>query len=76
MAESVQRILGRRALDGQHPQDAPEVIRRLEETVAGWNRHPTPFVWNGKRRARRHRARLQRLGGSGAAVSNGYPIAA
>jgi len=76
MAESVQRILVRRALDGQHPQDAPEVIRWLEETVAGWNRHPTPFVWNGKRRARRRRARLRRLGGSGAAITNGYSIAA
>lgn len=76
MAESVQRILVRRALEGQHPQNAQEVIRWLEETVEGWNRHPTPFVWNGKRRARRRRARLRRLGGSGAAVPNGYPIAA
>jgi hypothetical protein len=76
MAESVQRILGRRALEGQHPADAQEVIRWLEETVAGWNRHPTPFTWNGKRRARRRRARLRRLGGSGAAVLNGYSIAA
>lgn len=76
MAESVQRILVRRALEGQHPQDAPEVIHWLDETVVGWNAHPTPFEWNGKRQARRRRARLRRLGGSGAAVPNGYSIAA
>jgi DDE superfamily endonuclease len=76
MAESVQRIIVRRALDGQHPQDAQEVIRWLDETVAGWNQHPTPFEWNGKRQARRRRARLRRLGGSGAAIANGYSIAA
>jgi transposase len=76
MAESVQRIIVRRALEGQHPQDAQEVIRWLEETVEGWNHQPTPFQWDGKRRARRQRARLRRLGGSGAAVPNGYSIAA
>ena len=76
MAESVQRILVQRALAGQHPQSAQEVIRWLEETVAGWNRQPTPFEWNGKRQARRQRARLRRLGGSGAAIGNGYSIAA
>jgi hypothetical protein len=51
------------------------VIDWLEQTVAGWNQHPTPFVWNGKRRRRRERARLRRLGGSGAAVLHGYSIA-
>lgn len=75
MAESVQRIIVRRALSGQHPQTAQQVIDWLEQTVAGWNRAPTPFVWNGKRRRRRERARLRRLGGSGAAVLHGYPIA-
>jgi len=38
-----------------------------------WN--PTLFVWNGKRRRRRERARLLRLGGSGAAIAHGYSIA-
>jgi len=76
MAESVQRILVRRALAGQHPQTAQEVIRWLDETVAGWNRTPTPFIWKGKRYTRRRRARLRRVGGSGAAVPNGYSIAA
>ena len=51
MAESVQRIIVRRALAGQHPRDAQQVIDWLEETVAGWNAQPTPFVWNGKRRS-------------------------
>jgi transposase len=68
MAESVQRIIVPRALSGQHPKTAQEIIDWLEQTVAGWNEHPTPFVWNGKRRRRRERARLRRLAGSGAAI--------
>jgi hypothetical protein len=75
MAESVQRIIVRRALSGQHPKDAQQVIEWLEQTVAGWNADPTPFVWNGKRRQRRERARLRRLAGSGAALVKGYSIA-
>jgi hypothetical protein len=75
MAESLQRILVRRALCGQHPESAQQVIDWLEQTVVGWNRTPTPFVWNGSRRRRRERARFRRLGGSGAAVQHGYSIA-
>jgi DDE superfamily endonuclease len=75
MAESVQRIIVSRALSGQHPKNAQEVIDWLEQTVAGWNAQPTPFVWNGKRRRRRERARLRRLAGSGAAIVKGYSIA-
>jgi len=75
MAESVQRIIVPRALAGQHPKNAQQVIEWLEQTVAGWNQHPTPFVWNGKRRLRRERARLRRLAGSGAALVRGYSIA-
>jgi transposase len=68
MAESIQRILTRRALDGQHPQTPEEIIDWLEATARGWNREPTPFAWGGKRRARRERAyhRRHALGGSGA----------
>ena len=68
MAESIQRILQRRALAGQHPKMPTEIIDWLEATARGWNRQPTPFVWGGKRQARRHRAfqRRHRLGGSGA----------
>ncbi len=68
MAESAQRILVRRALSGQYPQTPQQIIDWLEQTVTGWNQDPTPFVWNGKRRERRQRARLKRLAGSGAAV--------
>lgn len=68
MAESIQRILKRRALDGHHPQTPEEIIAWLEAAAAGWNRTPTPFVWGGKRKVRRERARQRRhaLGGSGA----------
>ncbi len=76
MAESVQRIIVHRALAGQQPQTAAEVIAWLEETVAGWNEQPTPFVWDGKRRRRRERAHLRRLGGSAATVNECYAIAA
>jgi hypothetical protein len=68
MAESIQRILKRRPLDGQHPKTPEEIIAWLEATARGWNREPTPFVWGGKRKARRERARQRRhaIGGSGA----------
>ena len=66
LAESVQRILVRRALGGQHPTSAAQIMDWLTETVAGWNADPTPFVWGGKRAQRRRRARERhRLGGSG-----------
>jgi len=70
MAESVQRIIKRRALECQHPQTTGEIINLLEATVRGWNREPTPFEWGGKRAARRARNRQRRyaLGGSGACV--------
>lgn len=76
MAESVQRIIVGRALAGQHPQSQADLITWLEEAVAGWNAAPTPFVWDGKRRERRVRARQRRLGGSGAVVDQPQPIAA
>ncbi len=75
MAESAQRIICGRALNGQHPQSAADLITWLEDTVAGWNSAPTPFVWDGKRRERRTRAKQRRLGGS-AAVANHQLIAA
>jgi hypothetical protein len=76
MAESLQRIVVGRALAGQHPHSAEELIRWLEDAVAGWNAAPTPFVWDGKRRARRRRARQRRLGGSAAVLAQSHPIAA
>ncbi len=67
-AESIQRILKRRGLDGCYPKTSEEIIAWLEAAARGWNREPTPFVWAGRRRARRERARERRhrLGGSGA----------
>jgi len=61
------RIIVRRALAGQEPATPDDLIGWLEETAAGWNAAPSPFVWDGKRRERR-RARARRLGGSAAIV--------
>jgi hypothetical protein len=68
MAESMQRILKRRALDGQHPQSPQEIMAWLEAVAEHWNKDPTPFLWGGKRRRRRgrQRERRHRQGGSGA----------
>jgi DDE superfamily endonuclease len=68
MTESIQRLLKRRALDGEHPHTPQQIITWLEDTAAAWNADPTPFIWGGKRKARRDRARHKRhaLGGSGA----------
>ena len=65
LAEAVQRIIVGRALAGQHPR-----------TAAGGNAAPTPFVWGGKRRERRQRARQRHLGGAAAALAEHQPIAA
>jgi len=76
MAESVERILKRRALNGQYPQDVATMIDWLEATARGWNACPTPFIWGGKRRQRRQAAqqrRLHRLGGSGACTRHPVP---
>jgi DDE superfamily endonuclease len=75
MAESIQRILKRRALAGQHPHTPAQIITWLEAAARGWNRAPTPFIWGGKRRARRERAwqRRHRLGGSGAQTYGPLP---
>jgi len=69
MAESIQRIIKRRALAGYYPAEVATIIAWLEATAVGWNADPTPFVWGGKRKARRLRAHARRLyclGGSGA----------
>ena len=73
MAESVQRIIVRRARAGQEPATPDDLIAWLEDTAAGWNEEPTPFVWDGKRRERRRRARARRLGGS-AAVADQFHL--
>lgn len=68
MAESIQRILKRRALDGQHPTDVSQIKTWFESVAAHWNASPTPFEWGGRRAARRQRQRdrRHRLAGSGA----------
>ena len=68
MSESLQRILKRRAPDGQHPTDTGQIIAWFEAVARHWNAAPTPFKWGGRRaeRRRRQRERRHRLGGSGA----------
>jgi len=75
MAESVQRILVRRALAGQHPQSVAELLEWLAATVRGWNEAPTAFVWGGKRRERRRRARARRHAAGGSGGYTRRPIA-
>ena len=72
MAESIQRVLKRRALAGESPTNPAEIIRRFESVAKHWNTTPTPFVWGGKRATRRkaQRARRHAVGGSGAFTRN------
>jgi hypothetical protein len=74
LAEAVQRIVATRALGGQHPTSAQEVMDWLAAEVRGWNAHPTPFVWGGKRAARRQRARARRHALAGAAGFTHQPL--
>jgi hypothetical protein len=53
MAESIQRVPKRRTLDGQHPRSPAEIGAWFQQTAQAWNRQPTPFLWDGKRRQRR-----------------------
>jgi transposase len=75
MTESIQRILKRRALDGQHPTEPEEIMSWFEAVARGWNRDPTPFEWGGRRAARRVRSRQRRhaLGGSAAYTRRPVP---
>jgi hypothetical protein len=68
MSESIQRILVRRALCGEHPRQPEQITEWLEAAARGWNRDPTPFEWGGRRALRRARARKRRhaVGGTGA----------
>jgi hypothetical protein len=68
MAESLQRILTRRALDGQDPTEVARIIAGFEAVVRHGNSAPRPFVSGGRRAARRRRQRERRprRGGSGA----------
>jgi hypothetical protein len=69
LAESIQRILVRRALTGETPTSPNDIIDWLEATARGGNADPTPFAWADKRRLRRLRSRQRHhhaLGGSAA----------
>jgi hypothetical protein len=68
MAESIQRVLKRRALGGQDPKAPEQIMAWFEAAAEHWNKDPTPFEWGGKRAARRkrQRERQHRVGGSGA----------
>ncbi|HEY8691574.1 MAG TPA: hypothetical protein VIR57_02420 [Chloroflexota bacterium] len=74
LAEPLQRIVGRRALAGQQPESAAQIMDWLAAQVRGWNAHPTPFVWGGKRAARRQRAYERRHALGGAAGYTRRPI--
>ncbi len=79
MAESMQRILKQRALNGHHPPDVATILAWLEASTRGWNAHPTPFVWGGHRLVRRQRAHARRLfalAGSGACTRQPLPRSA
>src|SRR3954469_6219298 len=75
MAESIQRVLKRRALGGQHPSDTGQIMAWFEAVAGRWNEAPTPFRWGGKRAARRQRQRERghRVGGSGACTREPLP---
>jgi hypothetical protein len=68
LAESIERVLKRRALGGQHPTAVAQIMAWFEAVVRPWNAAPTPLVWGGRRaaRRRRQRERRHRVGGSGA----------
>jgi transposase len=76
MAESIQRILKRRALSGQHPRSPTEIGAWFEQTAQAWNRQPTPFVWHGKRRQRRRKRRGDTHAVGGSAAHTRQPLSA
>src|SRR5215203_6678868 len=48
-AESIERVLKRRALDGQHPHSPDEIGSWFEQTARAWNEQPTPFAQTSSR---------------------------
>ena len=74
MAESIQRLLKRRALNGTYPKTTAEIIAQFEAAARHWNRHPTPFIWAGKRQARRQRAYFRRHPVGASAATTPHPV--
>lgn len=60
MAESLQRALKRRALDGQYSTAPKQIIAWFEAAARHRDAAPTPFVWGGQRAAWRRRLRERR----------------
>jgi hypothetical protein len=76
MAESIQRVLKRRTLDGQHPQSPAQIGTWFAQTAQAWNQQPTPFLWNGKRRQRRRKRPDARHAIGGSAAHTRQPLLA
>jgi hypothetical protein len=74
MAEPIQRVLKRRTLDSQHPRSPAEIGAWFQQTAQAWNRQPTPFLWNGKRRQRRRRQPDHGHALSGSAAHTPQPL--
>lgn len=74
MAESIQRLLKRRGLDGTYPRTVEAIIHQLEAAARHWNKQPTPFIWAGKRKARRARAYLKRHPVGASAATTPRPV--
>jgi transposase len=74
MAESIQRILKRRALKGQHPESPAQIGAWFEQAARAWNARPTPFTWNGKRRQRRRKHPGDACAIGGSAAHARYPL--
>jgi hypothetical protein len=67
MTESMQLILSRRGLSGQHPETPAQIISLLEGVAKGWSLDPTPFEWGGNRMAPPAKPTSRHaIGGSGA----------
>ena len=76
MAEAIQRILKRRARDGQHPHSPAAIGTWFAQTARAWNQQPTPFTWNGKRQQRRRKRPGDRHVIGGSAAHTQYPLSA
>ena len=76
MAESIQRVLKRRALGGRHPRNPGAIGSWFEQTAHAWNRQPTPFLWTGKRRRRRRKRPGDRHPVGGSAAHAQRPLSA
>jgi hypothetical protein len=75
LTESMQRILKRRALAGQHRSTPEEIMAWFVAVAQQWNKDPTAFVWGGKRKRRRDRQRQRRHRAGGSAGYTRKPVA-